>query len=180
MTVLIEKLLSVARADAGRETLDARPINLRETVARVISEWRLTVNDHNLSLTEHVMREELFIRGDRSALNRLFNILLDNAVKYTPAPGTIDIRLEANNGGAIFSIADTGIGIREDEHERIFERFYRVDKARSRELGGAGLGLAIARWIVEQHGGSILVKSSLGKGATFVVVLPMYESEETS
>jgi signal transduction histidine kinase len=122
----------------------------------------------------------VFIRGDRSALNRLFSILIDNAVKYTTPPGTIDIHLERTDGNVIFSIADTGIGIREREHEHIFERFYRVDKARSREQGGAGLGLAIARWIVEQHRGSISVKSELGKGSTFFVVFPLSEMNSAS
>ena len=173
MTVLIEKLLSLARADAGRQTLDIRPMNLRETVDQVASDWRLTVSEHQLVLKEHVTREDVFIRGDLAALNRSFNILIDNAVKYTPAPGTIDIRLERSDGNAVFSVADSGIGIREEEQEHIFERFYRVDKARSRELGGAGLGLAIARWIIDQHGGSIQVRSHLGKGSTFRITLPM-------
>jgi heavy metal sensor kinase len=173
MTVLIEKLLSLARTDAGRETLDIRPINLRETVDQVASDWRLTVREHQLVLKEHVTHEDVYIRGDRAALNRSFNILIDNAVKYTPAPGTIDIRLERSDGNAVFSVADSGIGIREEEQEHIFERFYRVDKARSREQGGAGLGLAIARWIIDQHGGSIEVRSHLGKGSTFRITLPM-------
>jgi len=173
MTVLIEKLLSLARADAGRETLDMRPVNLREIVGLVVKDWRLTVGEHHLDLVDQVMQGNVFIRGDRAALNRLFNILIDNAVKYTPTPGTINLRLERVEGNVIFSVADTGIGIREEEHEHIFERFYRVDKARSREQGGAGLGLAIARWIVDQHGGSIQVKSHLGKGSAFIVALPV-------
>ena len=175
MTVLIEKLLSLARTDAGRETLEIRSINLRETVSQVVTDWRISVDDRHLSLNEHLTHEDLFIRGDRSALNRLFNILMDNAVKYTPAPGTIDINLGRSDGKVFFSIADTGIGIGQEDQEHIFERFYRVDKARSRERGGTGLGLAIARWIVDQHGGSIEVKSCLGKGSTFTVEFPVDE-----
>jgi signal transduction histidine kinase len=106
-------------------------------------------------------------------VQRLLAILLDNSVKYTPPPGAIELRLEAQNGKAIISVCDSGIGIAKEDQARIFERFYRVDKARSRELGGAGIGLAIADWIVQQHRGSIAVHSSIGNGSTFVVELPM-------
>jgi signal transduction histidine kinase len=101
------------------------------------------------------------------------NILLENAVRYTPSAGSIDLALEAKNEKAVIAVRDTGIGISDEDRPRIFERFYRADKARSRALGGAGLGLAIAQWIVEQHHGSIAVVSSLGKGSEFIVELPM-------
>ena len=106
-------------------------------------------------------------------MSRLLNILLDNAVKYTPSAGSIELALEAKNGNAVIAVRDTGIGISDEDQSRIFERFYRADKARSRELGGAGLGLAIAQWIVEQHKGSIAVVSSPGKGSEFIVELPI-------
>ncbi|HSS98726.1 MAG TPA: heavy metal sensor histidine kinase [Terriglobales bacterium] len=173
-STLIEKLLSLARADAGRESLDIHPLNLRETVQKVIKEWRQVINDHRLNITQDIADQDLFIAGDRAALVRLTNILLDNAVKYTPAGGNIEVALQPSDGNAVFTIKDTGIGISDDDQPRIFERFYRADKARSRELGGAGLGLAIAHWIVEQHGGSIRVRSSLGSGSQFVVLFPLH------
>ena len=138
----------------------------------IVNNWRLSINTHQLSLTENIVNNDLIIRADRSALTRLFNILIDNAVKYTPSPGHINIQLANDNGNAVFTITDTGIGINPEDHQQIFERFYRVDKARSREQGGAGLGLAIARWIVEQHNGTIRVKSDLGQGTQFTVVFP--------
>ncbi|MGB7599719.1 MAG: ATP-binding protein [Candidatus Sulfotelmatobacter sp.] len=100
-------------------------------------------------------------------------ILLDNAVKYTPAPGLIELELETRNDKAVITVRDSGVGIAESEQSKIFERFYRVDRARSRELGGAGIGLAIAEWIVQQHRGSIGVQSCLGKGSSFSAVFPL-------
>jgi heavy metal sensor kinase len=172
-STLIEELLALARADAARESLDIRRLNLRETVQTVVNNWRQVIAAHRLNLTERLDDHDLFIAGDKTALVRLSNILLDNAVKYTPISGTIEIGLHKDNGHAVLSVKDTGIGISDDDQPKIFERFYRADKARSRELGGAGLGLAIAHWIVEQHRGSIAVKSSLGNGSLFVVLLPL-------
>ena len=99
--------------------------------------------------------------------------LLDNAVKYTPAGGEISLALVRQNGNAEIVVRDTGIGIPAEAQPRIFDRFYRVDKARARAMGGAGLGLSIAQWIVEAHGGAITLASSPGQGSTFKVVLPM-------
>jgi signal transduction histidine kinase len=99
--------------------------------------------------------------------------LLDNAVKYTPEGGEIQLVLASQNGNVRITVHDTGIGIPENDQTRIFDRFYRVDKARSRALGGAGLGLSIARWIVEAHAGTIQVESTPGSGSTFIVELPL-------
>jgi len=101
------------------------------------------------------------------------NILLDNAVKYTPGPGRIHLCVEERGGNAVLKVVDSGIGVAPEDQARIFERFYRAGKARSRELGGAGLGLAIARGIVLQHHGSIQVESVPGNGSTFVVEFPL-------
>jgi heavy metal sensor kinase len=173
-STLIEKLLSIARADAGRESLDIRPMNLKETMQKVVNDWRQVVTAHRLNFTQNILDKDLFIAGDRTAVVRLANILLDNAVKYTPAGGSIEIALQQSNENAVFTVKDTGIGISNDDQPKIFERFYRADKARSRELGGTGLGLAIALWIVEQHRGSITVKSSFGNGSRFVVLIPLH------
>lgn len=172
-TSLIEELLSLARSDSGRENLHLTTLDLCSAVKETATEWRQLVESRNLQFTQAIADCELPVMADRMALQRLLAILLDNAVKYTPPPGVVELRLEARNGNAVICVRDTGIGIAEQDQSRIFERFYRVDKARSRALGGAGIGLAIADWIVQQHRGSIAVQSSIGNGSSFVVELPV-------
>ena len=172
-TSMVEKLLSLARADSGQNTLDMRSVDLRETVLRVANEWRAVARSKALGLTETVTAGDLRIEGDKLALQQVLNILLDNAVKYTPGPGMIHLSVEGRGDKAVLRVSDSGIGIAHEDQARIFERFYRADQARSRELGGAGLGLAIAHWIVLQHQGSIEVESESGKGSVFVVELPL-------
>ena len=104
--------------------------------------------------------------------------LLDNAVQYTPAGGRIIVRARADEGAVVITVSDTGIGIPQAEQERIFERFYRVDAARSREAGGTGLGLAIARHIVEAHGGRIWAESTVGQGSDFHFSVPVAEESK--
>jgi signal transduction histidine kinase len=113
------------------------------------------------------------IQADSNALRRALLILIDNAVKYTPTGGSIKVNLEKSKDFALVSVSDTGIGIARADLPHIFDRFWRADKARSREEGGAGLGLSIAKWIVEMHRGSIDVKSDLGKGSTFNLRVPL-------
>lgn len=172
-TSLIEQLLSLARADSGRETLNLRPVDLPETLRGVAEGWRQIASVRNLQFITNLEEGELFVLGDETALRRVVGILLDNAFKYTPSPGTVSLFLQPQGEHAVITVQDSGVGIAEDEQDKIFERFYRVDKARSRALGGAGLGLAIARWIVSQHSGSIAVESGLGKGSAFHVKLPL-------
>jgi signal transduction histidine kinase len=116
------------------------------------------------------------VTGDDEMLKRMLLNLLDNAVKYTPEGGAISIDLESQDGNARIVVTDTGIGIPAEDQPRIFDRFFRVDKARSRALGGAGLGLSIARWIVEGHGGILSVESAPGQGSAFRVELPLDSS----
>jgi signal transduction histidine kinase len=172
-SALIEELLSLARADAGSESLDIHRLDLVETVRLTALNWRQAMAAHQLRFTQSLTDRALFIAGDKTAVSRLLNILLDNAVKYTPALGRVELTLEQKDEKAVITVRDTGIGIGDEDQPRIFERFYRADKARSRELGGAGLGLAIAQWIVEQHRGSITVLSSPGQGSAFIVELPL-------
>jgi signal transduction histidine kinase len=114
----------------------------------------------------------LVLTGDEDLLKRMVLNLLDNAVKYTPEGGEISVELAGRNGHAQVIVRDTGIGIPEKDQPHIFDRFYRVDKARSRAQGGAGLGLSIVRWIVEAHGGTVIVESNPGQGSSFIVKLP--------
>src|SRR5262249_3257972 len=112
------------------------------------------------------------VHVDRAVVREALINLLDNAIKYSPQGARIDVRLRGVNGQASVVITDQGPGILPEHQERSFERFYRIDAARSRELGGAGLGLAIAKWAIDVHGGSIEVESRVGSGSTFRVVLP--------
>jgi signal transduction histidine kinase len=115
----------------------------------------------------------VWIQADSGAIRRALLILIDNAAKYTPAGGNIAVHCEARNESAALSVSDTGIGISKEDAVHIFDRFWRADKARSREHGGAGLGLSIAKWIVEMHRGSIDVESEPGKGSTFYIRVPL-------
>jgi heavy metal sensor kinase len=170
---LLEELLSLARADSGRESLRLTLVDLRAALTEIANEWRHLIEARNLRFTQQFANCEFPILADRSAVRRLLAILLDNAVKYTPPPGVVELGLEVRVGKAVITVGDSGIGIPESDQTKIFERFYRVDKARSRELGGAGIGLAIADWIVQQHRGSIAVQSSVGKGSTFLIEFPL-------
>ncbi len=172
-TALIEQLLAMARADSARETLHLEPVDLRQTLRSVVDGWQQVATIRNLQFSANLDAPDFSVMGDETLLRRLADILLDNAFKYTPSPGSVHLSLEPQAESAVVRVQDSGVGIAEEEQGRIFERFYRVDKARSRAQGGAGLGLAIAQWIVTQHGGSIQVESQPGQGSTFRVELPM-------
>ena len=174
-TVLIEQLLSLARSDSGRETIQLQPVDLNQTLRSVVDGWQQVATIRNLQFSASLDVTDffVFVLGDETLLRRLADILLDNAFKYTSPPGSVHLSLEPKGESAVITVQDSGVGIAEEEQSKIFERFYRVDKARSRAQGGAGLGLAIAQWIVTQHRGSIGVESRSGDGATFRVELPM-------
>jgi heavy metal sensor kinase len=173
---LVEKLMLLARADAGVETLQHTPINLAECLRDACKDGGILADAKQLTFKEDIDSSELFVDGDSHALHRLFLILIDNAVKYTPSGGSITVGLRRSGDSAVTEFRDTGIGIRADDLPNIFERFYRADKARSREFGGIGLGLSIARWVAEAHRGSIEVESTPGAGSVFRVRLPLLQS----
>ncbi|MCX6022588.1 MAG: ATP-binding protein [Chloroflexi bacterium] len=168
MSRLVQDLLTLARADAGQPMPQAT-VALAPLVEDVAAQARL------LSRGQHVISTEISrpsdVTGNPDALRQLVLLLLDNAVKYTPAGGRINVRLGSQNGTVGLSVSDTGIGIAPEDLPHIFERFYRADRAR--KAGGTGLGLAIARWIVEQHHGSIQAESIPGEGSSFTVRLPL-------
>ncbi len=177
-TSLLEELLALARADSGRQSLHVEPIELRGTLQEIARGWRQVANVRGMQFSERLLNAELRVSGDAAALRRVIDILLDNAFKYTsPSGGAVSLSAEEVAGRAVISVQDNGVGVAEDEQQRIFERFYRVNKERSREIGGAGLGLAIAQWIVEQHHGNITVESTLGAGSIFRVDLPLAKAD---
>jgi two-component system, OmpR family, heavy metal sensor histidine kinase CusS len=170
---LIEKLMVLARSDSGVEALQFARVDLVDTLRRACQQGRTLAEAKILHFREQLAEGPMIVEGDEQALERLFLILIDNAVKYTPAGGEASTSLSETVGFAVAEIRDTGIGIHEADLPHIFERFYRADKARSREIGGAGLGLPIGRWIAEAHGGTIEVESTLGQGSIFRVRLPI-------
>lgn len=173
MTKLVSNLLTLARADSGVTELQLERFDLQQAASTVIRTLQPLVQEKGLHLHFDAPME-LLITADRERIQQLLFILLDNAVKYTPSGGEIRLTLTQNppHGSIKITVADTGLGIAKEEQAKIFERFYRSDKARSRALGGTGLGLSIAAWIAASHGGSIAIESELGHGAAFIVTLP--------
>jgi len=175
MATIIDQLLTLARADARQEGLSFEEVNLRELLGDLSSDVSKLCRDKGLDFRLAQM-DNLVVGGDKARLRELFLNLLDNAIRYTPSEGTISILLRREGQAAAVSVSDTGIGIPSEDIPHIFERFYRVDKARSRTEGGSGLGLAICWHIAEAHGGTIEVESQVGVGSTFSVLLPLLES----
>ena len=143
-------------------------------------DWKHVAAIRDLNFSTSVDDQSAFVTADETLLRRLVDILLDNAFKYTLSPGTVSLVLENRGDVAMITVQDSGVGIPQEEQSKIFERFYRIDKARSRAQGGTGLGLAIAQWIVSQHRGSIKVESRPGQGSIFRVELPRILVPETN
>lgn len=173
---LLESLLTLARADAGAAGLEMHPMDLNAQVRKAQEQAVVLAAEKSLCLTLRAPETPVWVRADVIAIHRLLLILIDNALKYTPAGGQCEIVLTSTANQAHIAVADSGIGIPEGELNSIFERFRRADRARSRETPGAGLGLAIARWITQMHGGVITAESKIGCGSTFRVQLPTAES----
>lgn len=170
---LIEKLMLLARADSGAEAIHFERIDLAESLREACGQGRTLADAKQLTFEQQIGNSNLFVEGDKHALERLFLILMDNAVKYTQPGGQVTVSLVISKDFAAVEVRDTGIGIASEDLPHIFERFYRAEKARSREFGGIGLGLSIGRWIAEAHGGIIEVESNVGRGSVFRVRLPL-------
>ncbi len=171
---LVENLLLIAKADSGAAELNRRRIDIVAAVREACTEAEVLARVKGLELTTQLPAGGILVHGDRDALRRLFLILLDNAVKYTPTGGSLTVAVRSQEGAVVGTVRDSGIGIAPEHLPYVFDRFYRVDRARSRADGGAGLGLAIGRWIAEAHGGRITVESESSHGSSFHVHLPQY------
>ena len=169
---IVEDLFILARQPFDAPAIMREPVSLDRVVGECARAAQVLAARKDLKLTVNASKP-LSLIGDDELLQRMILNLLDNAVKYTPAGGEVSLDLVAHNGDARITVRDTGIGIPEKDQPHVFDRFYRVDKARSRAMGGAGLGLSIAHWIAEAHGGTISVESETGKGSTFTVELPI-------
>ena len=188
MSQIVEDLLLLSRADNGEILLNRKKINLSEILNEMIPQASLLARHKDLRIQAVLPEETISILGDHLRIRELFLNLIENAIKYTEEGGLIKVlltkenhfsameqqeRRESDNGFAEIRVTDTGIGIAKEDQEHIFDRFFRVDKARSREQGGSGLGLSICKWIVDAHRGKISVESEPEKGSSFIVKLPI-------
>jgi two-component system, OmpR family, phosphate regulon sensor histidine kinase PhoR len=177
---LTEDLLMLSKMDADRLELETRRIPVGPFVESCIETSMPRAIEKDLKLLVNLADRVPDIAGDRRRMTEVLQNLLDNAIQYTPAGGQIMVSAGPRNGEVVFTVSDTGIGIPQADQPRIFERFYRVDVARSREVGGTGLGLSIAKHLVETHGGRIWVESEVGRGSQFHFSVPMFDSERSS
>ncbi|KHF27621.1 Sensor histidine kinase YycG [Anoxybacillus sp. BCO1] len=175
MTKLINDLLTLARTDDAKLQIEKKPFDLRACAQHTLHSLQELANKKNIALQFHASEQIEFV-GDEDKCTQLLYILLDNAIKYTPEGGTVSLSLKQHvtkqRKVVEISVSDTGIGIAPEHLPHIFDRFYRADKARTRQIGGHGLGLSIAKWIVEAHNGHIQVESDVGKGTTFTLTFP--------
>ena len=172
MSRIVEDLFLLARADAGERIVDRLPLDLDDLVVECCRIVRPIAEGRGVALAVEPVTGEVEVKGDEVLLRRAILNLLDNAVKYTEVGGTVRVAVVPDVNSVRVDVTDTGIGVRPEDADRIFERFYRVDKARSRSDGGAGLGLSIVRWAVEAHGGAVSLESEFGHGSTFMIRLP--------
>jgi heavy metal sensor kinase len=175
---LVDDLLLLARADSGSAGPAVAPLDLCAAARDAIEQAVTLAEPKDILVTAAIPRESILIDGDEAALSRLWLTLLDNAIKYTHSGGHVRFELTASNGQAEASVTDTGVGIAQKDLPHIFDRFWRADKVRSRSMGGAGLGLSIAQWIVQRHAGTITVRSEPGRGSQFTVRIPLRSGED--
>lgn len=189
MSKIVEDLLLLSKADIGEIRLNREDIHLTRFISGLTEQMKILAQPKNIRIEISNHQNEIHVLGDTLRMRELFINLIENGIKYTEAGGSILITLTKETDGSVnlltskekkavtfakIIVADTGIGIAKEDQEKIFNRFFRVDKARSREQGGSGLGLSICKWIVEAHQGEITVESEPGKGSSFIVRLPLY------
>jgi signal transduction histidine kinase len=170
---LIEQLLELSRLESGELPLLRESIPLGPLVTEVLSEIEVARSDRGVAVKSQMANDLPPVDADRERVHQVLFNLIDNAVRFTPSGGAVTVTGERHNGSVEVRVADTGVGIPPEHLPRLFERFYRADPARSREDGGTGIGLAIARSVVEAHGGHIQARSEIGKGSVFTFDLPV-------
>ena len=171
LETLIQDLLRLARIES-QQAVELTPISLADAVADCIRDLEPVAQAKQLPL-EVNSEAGVIVLAEAGDLRQLIENLLDNAIKYTPAGGRVNVLVRREDRWGILEVADTGIGIAREDQQRIFERFYRVDRARARSVGGTGLGLSIVKHVVQQFRGDIAVSSELGKGTRFIVRIPL-------
>ncbi|MGO1559063.1 MAG: cell wall metabolism sensor histidine kinase WalK [Ruoffia tabacinasalis] len=182
MIRMIANLLDLSKMDGGQITLQTDYVDLKRIINHIIDRLVFTLesdsNAGNYNFVREFTTRDIYVDIDQDRMTQVIDNILNNAVKYSPDGGTITVKIEDNHRSVIVRITDEGLGISKQDAEKLFDRFYRVDKARSREQGGSGLGLAISKEVIELHGGSIWVDSVEGEGSTFIFELPYTEFTE--
>jgi len=173
LSSLVGDLMTISRLESDQEETHFARFDLTEVVKRSVKTALASCEEKQLHLATDICTEKNVIGGDMQTISQLVDNLIDNAIKYTPTGGNINVQLTREAKHIRLQVKDTGIGINPKYHDRVFERFYRVDKARSRELGGTGLGLSIVKNIAEQHGCTVSLQSKPGEGSTFTVLFPV-------
>jgi two-component system phosphate regulon sensor histidine kinase PhoR len=176
LTTLVTDLLTISRLESDDAKKDFHELDLREPLSESMRALMPVAESKRLALDHAMPDEPVGIVGDMEALRELADNLVGNAVKYTPSGGQVKVTLDRGDGWAILDVEDNGIGIAPADQSRLFERFYRVDKARSRELGGTGLGLSIVKHVALSHGGNVSLRSALGEGSNFRVQIPLAQN----
>ncbi len=174
---LVQEIINLSRLQDDDPLVDAKALNLSDLISQAIDESRLVAQARKVTVIFD-KRDELEVLGNREQLEMAISNLISNAINYSPANTQVSITLSKNENLAEISVKDQGVGIPEKDLERIFERFYRVDQARSRETGGTGLGLSIVKHVATNHGGDISVWSVEGAGSTFTIRLPEFDKNE--
>ena len=171
LSELVEDLLLLSSVESGKNSLRIQAVDFEKAIDRTLDYLNFKIREKKIKIEKEISPRPFLIKADPALLERVISNLLDNAVKYSSAGGRVVVRAFQQSGMARIEVHDEGIGIAEADIPRIFERFYRVDKSRARESGGAGLGLSIVKHIVESHGGRVEVESALEKGSKFSVTL---------
>ena len=183
MMRMITDLLNLSRMDQNRLALEKEFINMNELVVHIVSRFEMVLQsepyrDKNYRILTDITQRDLWVELDQDKITQVLDNIINNAIKYSPDGGRIIVRLMETHTDIIVSVSDEGLGISRKDIPHLFDRFYRVDKARSRAMGGSGLGLAIAQEVIQLHGGKIWVNSIENKGSTFFVSLPYIPFEE--
>jgi heavy metal sensor kinase len=172
LSKIVQGMLALSRLDAGEAEMERVTLDLSELVTSTAEQMRLLAEDKNISLSCNAS-EKVTVEGDRARLKQVVVNLLDNAINYTAPNGRVQLLVRADGSRAVLEVEDNGAGIPKEALPHIFERFYRTDKARSRQMGGSGLGLSIVQAICSAHGGEVLVESVEGRGSLFTVRMPL-------
>lgn len=179
LTNLVTDMLSISKMDSGDKNAKIECLDINDIIGSVCEGLQKHANSKNVKLTAHLSKKPCFIMGDSDRTRQMGINLVENAIKYNKEEGgSVDVTVKVSGTDVLFVVSDTGIGIPEDSIDRLFERFYRVDKAHSRAIGGTGLGLALVKQIVESLNGTITVASKYGEGTEFTVTLPAVSEEE--
>ncbi|CAH2215389.1 two-component system histidine kinase PnpS [Tepidibacter aestuarii] len=176
MARLVSDLLQLSRMDHKKNNFNSSRFDIDNLIKDIVNKLDISFKEKNHIIKIGLCDKNIMINGDKDRIEQVIQNILTNAIKYTPNNGVISVNIKEEDEQAFISIKDNGIGIPKKDVSRIFERFYRVDKARSRDMGGTGLGLSIAKHIIEQHGGDISVESEVGKGTEFRIKLPVDKS----